>query len=183
MQLTAKNLCLSGFLALSGLLGADITGAWAQTQGAELSPQRSYPKVSVVATGLSHHFGKTTYREYGRNRMRVRHFNEINVGGGVEYRLNRYAHISGAVYDNSINNPSVVIAVGVETKDSRMIALGVEGGMVTGYDGMWPVMPGAYFYARILPRDKFNLRVMTVPKKNPIVAVTARIPLYFGLLR
>src|SRR5687767_13866184 len=93
---------------------------------------RKDPKgdVAAVVTLGSHHFGRYTFTDNGLQR----HFNEVNLGGGLEYRLNDRFHLGAGVYRNSIYKPAAYGLLGIETAGRRFLGAGVEIGVVSGYN-------------------------------------------------
>jgi hypothetical protein len=137
-------------------------------------------RLSLVFSGVSHHFGQREYRENGQ----MRHFNEINPGIGVEYGLGKHGpfstYVTAGIYKNSVYNTSKYLAAGIETNGSKFVGAGIEGGLLTGYPDM-PVPLAAIPYVRIGEADGVNLKVNIIPPiKNltPMtVGVQLRVPL------
>lgn len=137
-------------------------------------------KLSLVFSGVSHHFGQRTFWDNGVQRP----FNEVNPGIGVEYGLGRVgpfdAHVAAGVYKNSVYDTSKYLAVGLETNGSKFIGAGIDAGVLTGYPDM-KVPLAAIPYVRIGNADGPNLKVDVIPPiKNltPLtVGVQLRIPL------
>jgi hypothetical protein len=137
-------------------------------------------KLSVVFSGAAYHFKQREYWDGAR----MRHFNEINPGIGVEYGLGKVgpfnAYLTAGVYKNSVYNTSKYAAVGLETSGSKFLGAGIEGGLLTGYPDM-KVPIAAIPYVRVGEADGVNLKVNVIPPiKNltPMtVGVQVRVPL------
>lgn len=137
-------------------------------------------KLSLVFSGVSHHFGQRGYWDNGQ----LRHFNEVNPGVGVEYGLGRLgpfdAHVAAGFYRNSVYNTSKYLAVGLETNGSKFVGAGIDAGILTGYPDM-PVPVAAIPYLRFGKSDGVNVKVDVIPPiKNltPMtVGVQLRVPL------
>lgn len=143
-------------------------------------PDSNKGKLSLIFSGVSHHFGQREYWDNGQ----LRHFNEVNPGIGVEYGLGKLGpfntYVTAGVYKNSVYNTSKYVAAGIETNGSKFLGAGIEGGLLTGYPDM-KVPIAAIPYVRVGDTDGVNLKVNIIPPiKNltPMtVGVQVRVPL------
>ena len=121
--------------------------------------------ITLVISGASHHFGQRSYwDENGQNRK----WNETNYGAGLEYQLSKHFYVAAGGYKNSIHKPSFYAGAGVETNGSKPLGIGLEAGLITGYE--IPVVPSAIPYIRIGSRNApMNFKVNLIP---PIKGVT-----------
>lgn len=170
-----KKFLLSTVFALHAL-AVPVGVASAQDRQADPPPEDK-GKISLVASGLSHHFGQRSY--WDKDEQQQRPWNEVNLGGGLEYRLNHRFHLAAGTYRNSIHRQSFYVGVGIESGDNKTVGFGLEGGLITGYE--IPVVPSLIPYVRFGERDGVNLKVMAIPPvKNltpAVVALQLRVPL------
>lgn len=139
-------------------------------------PKSNKGKLSLVFSGVSHHFGERGYFENGK----FRHFNETNPGGGVEVGIGKVgpleAHVSAGFYKNSVYRTSKYLAAGVETPGSKFLGAGIDAGILTGYPDM-PVPVAAVPYVRIGAADKVNLKVDVIPPIKNLTPMTVGVQL------
>lgn len=95
-----------------------------------------------------------------------REYNQINPGIGVERSIGA-GHVGMGGYINSSGRLSVYGVVGAEKKLGK-VALGVEGGVVTGYKV--PVLPLAFPYIRLGP-----IKLNVLPSRRPILGFQLRL--------
>lgn len=146
----------------------------AQPEEAVKKPQ---PRVSLLLTGLSRHFGDRSYTEDRRNRT----FNEVNPGGALEWRFNEHVHMRLGAYRNSVREVSGALLFGLETRGDRFLGVGVEGGMVSGYEkvsGGHRIVPAGAALVRFGKRENINFVLEVIPagKRTTVVGAGLRIP-------
>ncbi|HYD17449.1 MAG TPA: hypothetical protein VEF76_03095 [Patescibacteria group bacterium] len=132
--------------------------------------------VALLVSGASYHVGQRTYRdENGQSRK----WNEFNPGLGLEVQLSRHFYLAAGGYKNSIHKPSLYAGIGAETDSRRRWGLGVQAGLITGYE--IPVVPSAIPYLRIGRQDKANVKINVIPPIKgltpAVAAVQLRIPI------
>ncbi|MDI1226879.1 MAG: hypothetical protein PSY14_04255 [bacterium] len=164
-----KNKFLAAALLVNAL-ALPLSDAAAQDSAGE--PKQG--DVTAVISGLSHHFGQRSYwDENGQNRK----WNETNYGAGLEYQLSKHFYVAAGGYKNSIHRASFYGGVGAETNGGKPLGLGIEAGLITGYE--IPVVPSVIPYVRIGSRNApVNLKINVIPPIKgltpAVVAVQAR---------
>lgn len=78
----------------------------------------------LLLHGGSKHYGDTQGYD----------FNESNSGVGYQHDITPQFAVIGGVYDNSYNRTSVYAGAAVTTNPRRTFSVGLQGGIVTGYD-------------------------------------------------
>ncbi len=133
-------------------------------------------KLSLVFSGVSHHFGQREY--WDGNEMR--HFNEVNPGAGIEYGLGKIgpfeSYIAAGFYKNSVYNTSKYLAAGIETSGSKFLGAGIDAGLLTGYPDM-PVPVAAIPFVRVGKSDGPNLKVNVIPPIKNLTPMTVGVQL------
>lgn len=152
------------FLAVALFVNAfalPLSNAVAQDRTSE--PKKG--DVTAVISGVSHHFGQRSYWDAnGENRK----WNETNYGAGLEYQLSKHFYAAAGGYKNSIHRGSFYLGIGAETNGSKPLGLGLQAGLITGYE--IPVVPSIIPYVRIGSRNApVNLKINVIP---PIKGLT-----------
>jgi len=75
----------------------------------------------VNSGGVSRHFDRS------------KHFNEVNVGAGVEWRANEDLSVMTGFHKNSLNLRSTYAAMNYQPLHIGPVQLGVSAGLLTGY--------------------------------------------------
>jgi len=81
--------------------------------------------------GASYHHTDREYYIHGTNETKP--FNEINPGFGLEYSFNNHYSIRGGFYENSVYKNSIYTLVSAHSSNSRLLGVGIHGGIVSGY--------------------------------------------------
>ena len=126
-------------------------------------------QISLRFETFSYHVSNDEYpnQTYWDVKGERRKFNQVNPGVGFEVRLHKYFHAVTGAYRNSIYKASVYALVGMETDGGKPIGMGIEGGVVTGYE---KVYPAGLAYVRLGHRDgRVNARIAVIP---PISGIT-----------
>lgn len=140
-------------------------------------PKDDASKVSLVVSGVSHHFGQRSYWDADKGQQRP--WNEVNPGIGIEYNLGDHWHLSAGTYKNSIYRQSFYVGGGVETNGGKNYGLGADIGAITGYE--IPVTPSIVPYLRLGKRDgAFNVKILGIP---PIKGLTPAVLAVQALLK
>jgi len=108
-------------------------------------------------------------------------YNQVNLGIGLDYGINKYNSVIAGFYDNSYNRLSFYGGWDLHTDDTEAVSFGITGGLVSGYehtpnihskDSPVVVMPNIVFsneYARI--------KVGFIPAKDGVVNISIGVKL------
>lgn len=119
--------------------------------------------------------------KYWDNR-RLRKFNAFTPGIGFEIRLNNYFHAGAGVYRNSIYKTSGYGLIGVETNGNKPVGVGIEGGIVSGYEKS--VTPTALPYLRLGSRKgRINVKLAVIPEIENVTPYVLTAQVRVKLLR
>lgn len=166
-----KKKFLAALLAIQSLFALQGT-AQAPTAAERLRENKiardiSDGKVSLVFETVSYHLGGG--------------YNNINPGIGFEYRLRDRFHVGAGAYYNSMEAPSVYALAGFETSGKKRLGVGIEAGVITGYNES--IVPAAMPYLRLGSRNgRLNVKLDVlppVPDLTPLV-VTCQLRLRLG---